>query len=158
MELNKSILSELTSTPTKIFIDRSEEEKTIESNSAVVLGTSIGEVIDTLNESPASENIRTSPTSVNQGIKKVLSTEVYEVINTMNESPILDIILTFPASASKTIKKVQKSKRKIHRPFPCSQTGKMQCALTQNLKQFHKNEPDVVQALSLPWREQIKAF
>ena len=112
MELNKSILSEPTSTPTKIFIDRIEEEKITENNSAVVLGTSMGEVIDTMNESPTSENIRTSPTSVNQGIKKVLSTEVDEVINTINESSILDIICTFPASASKTIKKVQKSKRK----------------------------------------------
>ena len=34
----------------------------------------------------------------------------------------------------------------------------MLSALTRHLKQVIKNEPDVVQALSLPRREQIKAF
>ena len=158
MELNRSISNQLTSTPTKEFIDRSVEEKTIENDSAVVLGTSMGEVINTMNESPTSENIQTSPTSVNQSIKKVLSTSMDEVINTMNESPISENICTFPASGNQAIKKVQKSKKKIHRPCPYCQTGKMQSALTRHLKQVHKNEPDVAQALSLPRREQIKAF
>lgn len=34
----------------------------------------------------------------------------------------------------------------------------MQSALTQQLKQFHKNEPDVVQVLSSPSRHYVKAF
>ena len=34
----------------------------------------------------------------------------------------------------------------------------MLSALTRHLKQVIKNEPDVVQAVSLPRREQIKAF
>ena len=111
-----------------------------------------------MNESPTSENIRTSPTSVNQGIKKVLGASIDEVINTMNESPTSQNICTFPTSANQAIKKVQKSKKKIHRPSPYCQTEKMESALIRHLKQVHNNEPDVVQALSLPRREQIKAF
>ena len=156
--MNRSILNQLSSTPTKEFIDRSLEEKTIENDSAVALGTSMGEVINTVNESPTSENIGTSPASVNQVIKKVLGTSMDEVINTMNESPISESICAFPISANQAIKESQKSKKKIHRPCPYCQTGKMQSALTQHLKQVHKNEPDIVQALSLPRREQIKAF
>ena len=158
MEFNRSIPNQLTSTPSKEPIDRSVEEKTIENDSAIVLGTSMGEVINTMNESPTSENIRTSPTSVNQGIKKVLVTSMDEVIDTVNESPTSENICTFPTSANQATKKVQKSKKKIHRPCPYCQTGKMQSALTRHLKQVHKNEPDVVQALFLPRREQIKAF
>ena len=117
----------------------------------------MGEV-NTMNESPTSENIRTSPTSVNQGMKKVLGTSMDEVVDTMNDSPTSENICTFPTSANQAIKKVQKLEKKIHRPCPYCQTGKMQSTLTQYLKQVHKSEPDVVQALSLSRREQIKAF
>ena len=82
------------------LIDRSVEEKTIENDSATALGTSVGEVVNTMNESPTSENIHTSPTSVSQGIKKVLGTSTDEVIDTMNELPTLENICTFPTSAN----------------------------------------------------------
>ena len=123
MELNKSILNQLTSTPTKEFIDRNVEEKTIENDSATVLGNSIGEVINTMNELRTSENISTFPTSANQAMKKL-----------------------------------QKSKKKIYRPCPYCETENMQSALTRHLKKVHKNEPDIVQTLSLPRRKQIKVF
>ena len=106
MELNRSISNQLTSTPTKEFIDRSVEEKTIENDSALVLGTSLGEVINTMNESPTSDNIQICPASANQGIKKVFSTSMDEVINTMNESPMSENICTFPTSANQAIKKI----------------------------------------------------
>ena len=107
MELNRSISNQLTSTCTKGIIDKSVEEKAIGNHSAIVLGTSVDEVINTMNESLISENI-----------------------------------CTFPTSAKQAIKKVKKSKKKIHRPFPYCQTGKIKSALTRYLKQVHKNEPD----------------
>lgn len=63
--MNRSISNQLTLPPSKELTERGVEEKTIENDSAVTLGTSLGEVINTMNQLPNPENIRTSPTSVN---------------------------------------------------------------------------------------------
>ena len=101
--------------------DLSINEQSIANDSAVVLGTSLGEVVDT----------------------DCSSTAVTE-----ND----------PEHNDGTATKVKKSKIKVKRPCQFCQDGKLHSALTRHLKLVHKKEPDVKKALSLPRREQIKAF
>ena len=123
-------------------LNESINEVSIVNDSAVVLGTSLGEVLDTDVESDE-----------NNADDAVDEENADDAIDENNDDDAVD-----DNNNDKENVRERKTKKKpnIHRP--CFYCSKMQSALTRHLSTKHKNEPAVSAALEMKPIERRKAF